>query len=144
MPFGGQGGQFPDGVAVARPAAPKLVAAVLPTEHSIDPLPQLGELRRIRLAVQADPERSSRATGCGGVQRAGDRLGEFLEAAGEIQIAAEPGAVEAFADQRYLPAQGGNLYGQRGQALTERLHGRLSLRAGHHPPRSATGGRPDR
>ena len=109
---------------VAGPAVPELVTGVLLAEHGIDPLPQLGQLRDVGLAVQADPVGCGGAAGWGGVQCIGDCLGEFLEAGGEVQIAAEPGPVEAFADQRDLPAQGGYLYGQGGQALAE------SLRAG--------------
>ena len=55
VPGGGQGGQFPDGVGVAGPAVPQLVAAVVSAEHGIGPLPQLGQLRRMCLAVQVRP-----------------------------------------------------------------------------------------
>ena len=109
VPRCGQGGQFPDGMDVAGPAVPQLVAAVLLAQHGIGPPPQLGQLRRVCLAVQADPVRGGGPAGCGGVQGVGDGLGEFLEAGGEVQVAAEPGAVEALVYQRDLAAQGGYL-----------------------------------
>jgi hypothetical protein len=98
---------------------------------------QLGQLRRICLAVQADPAGGGGAAGCGGVQGVGDGLGEVLEAGDEVQVALEPGAVEALAEQRDLAAQGGYLDGQGGQALAERLRGRVSLRADHRPPQQS-------
>jgi hypothetical protein len=88
----------------------------------------------VGLAVQADPVRGCGAAGRGGAQGAGDSLGEVFEAGGEVQVAAEPGPVEALVDLRNLAAQGGDLDGQGGQALTESLRGRFSLRAGHRPP----------
>jgi hypothetical protein len=51
VPFGGQGGQFPDGVNMAGPAVPQLVAAVLSAQHGVSPLPQLGQPRTEGLAV---------------------------------------------------------------------------------------------
>ena len=50
----------------------------------------------------------------GGVQGVGDGLGDFLETSGEIQLAAEPGAVKPAVDLHDLAAQGGDLGGQRG------------------------------
>ena len=63
VPGGGHGRQFPDGVDVAGPALPHLVAAVVPAEHGIGPLPQLGQLRPMRLPVQADPVRGGGTAG---------------------------------------------------------------------------------
>ena len=123
VPSGGQGGQFPDGVDVAGPAVPQLIAAVVAAEHGISPLPQLVQLRRVGLAVQADPTWGGGTAGCGGVQCVGRCLGEFLEASGEIQIADNPGAVEPLAEPRDLAAQGGDLRGQGSQAFAESLHG---------------------
>ena len=123
VPSGGQGRQFPDGVDMAGPAVPQLIAAVVLAEHGIGPLPQLVQLRRIGLAVQADPARGGRTAGRGGVQRVGRYLGEFLKASGEIQIADNPGTVEPLAEQRDLAAQGGDLRGQGSQAFAESLHG---------------------
>jgi hypothetical protein len=65
VPCSGQGGQFPDGMDVAGPAVPQLVAAVVPTENGIGPLPQLSQLRPMRLPVQADPVRGG-GTGAAG------------------------------------------------------------------------------
>jgi hypothetical protein len=79
--------------------------------HGIGPSPQLGELRRISLAVQADPAGGGGATGRGGVQGVGDRLGQFLEEGAEVYVAVEPGAVQALIDQRDLAAQGSDLDG---------------------------------
>ena len=67
VPGGGKGGQFPDSVDVARPAVPQLVAAVVAAEHGIGPLPQLGQLRLMRLPVQADPVWGGGAAGYGRV-----------------------------------------------------------------------------
>jgi hypothetical protein len=133
VPSGGQGRQLPDGVDVAGPAVPQLITGVVSAEHGIGPLPQLGQLRRVGLAVQANPVRGGRTAGRGRVQGAGHCLGEFLKAGGQVQIAAEPGLVEPFVDHRDLPAQGRYLDSQGGQALAERLSGRFSLRAGHRP-----------
>ena len=69
-------------------------------------------MRLVRLPVQADPVRGGGTAGRGRVQCVGDGLGELLEAGGKIQIAAEPGLVEALVDQRDLAAQGGDLDGQ--------------------------------
>jgi hypothetical protein len=85
-----------------------------------------------------------RGRGRGGVQCIGDCLGEFFEARGQIQVVAEPGPVEALADQCDLAAQGGYLGSQRGQALAECLRARFSLRAGHCLPQSCAGERSDR
>ena len=72
VPCGGQGGQLPDGVDVAGPALPQLIAAVVPAEHGIGPLPQLGQLRPMRLPVQADLVRGGGTAGRGRVKCAGD------------------------------------------------------------------------
>ena len=92
------------------------------------------QLRRVGRAIQADPGRGGGAARRGGVQGVGDGLGKVLEAGGEVQIAAKPGPVEALVDLCDLAAQGGDLDGQGSQALAERLRGRFTLRAGHHPP----------
>src|SRR5580700_4053818 len=55
VPFGGQGGQFPDGMDVAWPALPQLVAAVMLAEHDLGPPSQVGQLGGVGVAVQADP-----------------------------------------------------------------------------------------
>jgi len=67
VPCGGQRGQFPDGVNVARPAVPQLVAGVVLTQHGIYPSPQLGELGTEGLPVQADPVGCRGSAGRGGV-----------------------------------------------------------------------------
>ena len=77
------------------------------------------------MPVQADPAGGGRAAGCGGVQGGGDGLGEFFEAGGEVQVAAEPGAVEMSVDLRDLAAQGGDLDGQGGQALAREPGGKV-------------------
>jgi O-methyltransferase involved in polyketide biosynthesis len=41
VPFGGQGGQLPDGVDVAGPAVPQFVAAIVLAQHGVSPPPQL-------------------------------------------------------------------------------------------------------
>jgi hypothetical protein len=89
----------------------------VPAEHGIGPLPQFIELCGVGQAVQADPAGRGGAAGCGGIQCTGDGLGEFLEAGAQVQVAAEPGAVEALIEQCDLAAQGGYLDGQGGQAL---------------------------
>ncbi len=127
---------------VARPAVPQLVAAVVLAQNGIGPVPQLGQLRGVRLAIQADPAGCGGAAGRGGVQGVGDCPGEFFEAGRQIQITAEPGSVEALADQRDLAAQGGYLGGQRGQAFPSACApgspGGLVIT----PPQSSAGGRP--
>jgi hypothetical protein len=95
-------------------------------EHGIGPLPQPGQLCRISLTVQANPERGGGTAGRRRVQGIRDGLGEFLEAGGQVQVAAEPGAVEALIEQRDLAAQGGDLYGLGGQALAESLRPPMS------------------
>jgi AAA domain len=77
-------------------------------EHGIGPLPQHGQLCRISLTVQADPERGGGTAGRGRVQGIRDGPGEFLEPGGQVQVAAEPGAVEALIEQHDLAAQGGD------------------------------------
>ena len=83
-------------------------------QYGIDPTPQLGELRSKGLAVQADPARYGWAARSGSVQHGSDRPGKLLEAGDEVQVAVEPGPVEAFVDLRDLTAQGGDLDGQGG------------------------------
>jgi hypothetical protein len=75
-------------------------------EHGIGPVAQPGQLCRVSLTVQADPERGGGTAGRGRVQGIRDSLGEFLEPGGQVQVAAEPGAVEALIEQRDLAAQG--------------------------------------
>ena len=76
VPLGGQGGQLPDGVDVAGPAGPQLVAAIMLTQHRISPPPQLGQPRLIGVAVQADPVWGGGSAGVGGVER-GDELPDW-------------------------------------------------------------------
>jgi hypothetical protein len=57
-------------------------------QHGIGPVPQLGELRIEGLPVQAEPERGCWSAGRGGVQCVGHGLGEFLDAGGNVQVAA--------------------------------------------------------
>jgi hypothetical protein len=86
MPRGRQGGQFPDGVDVARPAIPRFITRVVLAQHGIGLVPQLSELRIEGLPVRAEPERGGGAAGCGGVQCVGNDLGEFLDTGGEVQL----------------------------------------------------------
>jgi hypothetical protein len=80
-------------------------------QHGIGPVSQLGQLRPMRLPVQANPVRGGGTAGRSRVQCAGHCLGEFLEARCQVQIAAEPGLVESLVDHRDLAAQCGYLDG---------------------------------
>jgi hypothetical protein len=103
-------------------------------QYGIGPLPHLGELGHVRVAVEADPAGCGGPAGRGGVQCIGDGSGEIFKAGGEIQIAADSGAVKTAVDLRDLTAQSGDLDSQGGPALTQSLSGRFSLRAGHRLP----------
>ena len=94
VPFGGQGGQFPDGVDVAGPAFRQFVAAVVLAQHGVGPPPQVDQPRVVRVAIQADPVRSGRPARGGGLQRVSNGLGQILEPGGQVQVGAEPGLVE--------------------------------------------------
>jgi hypothetical protein len=99
VPLGGQGGQFPDGVDVAGPAVPQLIAAVVLAEDGVGPPPQVGQPRVVGVAVQANPVRSTWPVRGRGVERLGDRLRQVLEPGGQVQIATEPGLVEPGTEQ---------------------------------------------
>ena len=71
VPFGGQGGQFPDGMRVVWPAGEKLVAAVFAAQDGVGPLPELGELCGVLGGVEADP-----VGGGGAARRAVEDLGD--------------------------------------------------------------------
>jgi hypothetical protein len=74
-------------------------------EHGVGPLPQLGQPRVVRVAVQADPERSGGPARGGRLQGVGDGLGQVLELGGQVQAGADPGLVEPFVDVADLAAQ---------------------------------------
>src|SRR5690349_18246084 len=135
VPFGGQGGQLPDGVDVAWPAVPQLVAAVVLAQHGVSPPPQLGQPRVVGVVVQAYPGGSGRSTGSDGFQGGGDCPGEFLEASDEVQAVADTSAIEPLADQRDLAAKISHLRGQGSETLPQSMRGRVGPRAGHGPPR---------
>src|ERR1700677_1174823 len=121
MPGGGQRGQFPDGVDVAGPAVPELVTGVVLAQHGIGPVPQLGQLGQVCLAVQADPGGGRGPAWRGGVQRVSDAAREFLDTRDEVQVVAQSGAIEPLIHLRDLAAQVRYLRGQGGQTLTESL-----------------------
>ena len=62
VPFGGQGGQFPDGVRVVWPAGGELVTAVFAAQDGVNPLPEFGKLPGVFGGDEADPAGGGRAT----------------------------------------------------------------------------------
>jgi hypothetical protein len=90
VPFGGQSGQFSDGVGVVGPAGTELVAAVFAAQDGVGPLPELGELAGVVFGVEADP-----AGGGGSARRRveglGDGAGEFGDLVGEVDVPGEAG-----------------------------------------------------
>ena len=83
VPFGGQGGQFPDGVGVVGPAFGELVAAVLAAQDGVGPLPELGEPGRVVFGAEADPGGGGGPVRLG-VEGLGDGAGEFGDLVGEV------------------------------------------------------------
>ena len=102
------------------------------------PVPQLGELGQVSLAVQADEEGAAGARGASASVAATIR--RVPRNADEVQVAAQAGAVEPLIDLRDLTAQVRYLRGQGGETLTESLRAGFSGRAADRPP-SRKGGR---
>jgi hypothetical protein len=63
-------------------------------EDGVSPLAQVGQLSVVGTAVEADPGRCGGPARGGGVEGAGDGLGQLLEPGGQVETAAESGLVE--------------------------------------------------
>ena len=138
VPFGGQGGQFPDGVRVVGPAGGELVAAVFAAQDRVGPLPEFGELCGVFGGVAADPVGGGGAVLTVAVAGFGRGVGEFCHLGAETldfgkcdQLLADDVVVEPGLECCDLAAHGCDLRSQGGGVPSRRGFRRTR----HGPPR---------